>query len=118
MRFVRPISLIVLAATLATVALSGLVFQEVSRVSFIALPFAILGTAVVAMACAWMVEAGWVRWSAYGLTVALGAVLGAGVSLVSGTADGMLFEVGYGTACAAAWVLLDLVTPERPGSAS
>jgi hypothetical protein len=48
MRFLRPLSLIVLAAVLATAALSGLVFHEVSRASFIALPFAILGTAAVA----------------------------------------------------------------------
>ncbi|MBP6545229.1 MAG: hypothetical protein KA220_00820 [Phenylobacterium sp.] len=118
MRFVRPLSLIVLAAILATGALSGLVFHEVSRASFIAQPFAILGTAAVATACGWMTEAGWVRWFAYVLTVALGAALGAAVSLLSGTADTMLFGVGYGITCAAAWVLLDLVTPGRLGSAS
>ena len=116
MRFLRPLSLIVLAASLATAVLSGLIFHEVSRASFIALPFAILGTAAVASACGWMVEAGWVRWFACVLTVALGAVLGAAVSL--GTADTLLFGVGYGSACAAAWVLLDLVTPGRVRSAS
>lgn len=118
MRFLRPLSLIVLAAILATAALSGLVFHEVSRASFLALPFAVLGTAAAAMACAWMVAAGWAPGFAYGLTVALGAVLGAGVSLLSGTPDAMLFGVGYGSACAAAWVLLDLVTPGRVGSGS
>lgn len=109
MRFLRPLSLIVLAAVLATAALSGLVFHEISRASFIALPFAILGTAAVASACGWMVEAGWAPGFARVLAVALGAGLGAAVSL--GTGEMMLFGVGYGGACAAAWVLLDLVTP-------
>ncbi|WP_340645496.1 hypothetical protein [Phenylobacterium sp.] len=111
MRFFRPTLLIVLAAVLGTTALSALAFHEVSRVSFIALPFAILGTVVVATACGWLVEAGWVRWFAYVLTVVLGAGLGAVLSLMSGTP--MLFGVSYGSACAVAWVVLDVVAPGR-----
>ncbi|MBP9753995.1 MAG: hypothetical protein KBD40_03260 [Phenylobacterium sp.] len=109
MKFLRPFALILLAPCLATAVLSEVVFHEVSRASFVALPFAILGTAAVATACGWVVEAGWVRWFALVFTVALGAVLG----LLSGTDDTMLFGVVYGSGCAAAWVLLDLTVPRR-----
>ncbi len=113
MKFLRPFALILLAPCLATAVLSEVVSHEVSRASFVALPFAILGTAAVATACGWVVEAGWVRWFALVFTVALGAVLGAVLGLLSGTDDTMLFGVVYGSGCAAAWVLLDLTVPRR-----
>lgn len=119
MRFLRPLALILLAACLGTAWLSALAFHEVSRASFVALPFAVLGTAVVATGCGRLVEAGWVRWFAYILTAGLGAVLGAALLTLPAGPDAlnMLAGLVYGGGCAVTWILLDILVP-RPARAA
>jgi len=109
--------LIVVAAACGTLLSSAILFHEIDRFSLLPLPFALLGTAVIATFFGVLIEMGWVRWFAYVLVIALGAVLGsASLAIPTGmdAANGLL-GVAYGSVCAICWVVLDIFTPsQRP----
>jgi len=107
----RNILSVLLGAMVGVMLISLVVFSEFSRFTFGPLPFAVLGTALIATAHAALVELGLRTWLSYLLAPLAGAVAGAALLGLDSGMDPTATATGaqFGFACAAAWAALDVL---------
>ncbi len=114
--FFRSIALILLAAVMGAAVATLIQFDELDRFAVVTLPFAVLGTAVIATSHGMLVQAGWVSGFAYLLVGVFALLLGSAIlALPSGSAGEWALGGLYGGLCAGIWALLDATIPRPKG---
>jgi len=116
---VRFFFAILLAALAGTLLSSALLFHGVSRWSFVALPFVLVGTATIALIFYRLVEFGWKRRFAYVLVAPIGGAVGA---LMLSVPAGFVWRncsvgLAYGGVTAICWTVVSLAVERFQGHA-
>jgi hypothetical protein len=102
--------IVIVAAAIVGVALSSLaLYQSVERGSFVALIFAIPGTALIATSAGLLTKAGCDAWPTRFLIFLEGGLVGAFLLwLPSQTLHFLALGATYGSICTASWIALDI----------
>ena len=115
MAAIRSWLLVVAAAVLGVTLTSLVLYQAVERASFVALFFALPGTALVATSAAMLTMKGVDIWLARLLALLEGLFVGALILWLPGQISAMAgLGATYGGICAATWIALDLLAHLPP----